>query len=332
MALKKGRRSTSHVGSLSPNLHEGSRSELLAQYVFASFGTAIPVPSSQDTGVDLYCTLTERIGQRAWPRYHYTVQVKSGMDPWEFRSEESVRWLVKHPLPLFLCVIDKAKLRLRLYQTFPRFLAWITGTLPTSLELVPAEAFTTTSPLLWTNGKSFSLRSPILDLRVTELPHKKVLNNAKAVLEFWLKRETYNLTMAMAGIPTFAMPHPYETNKPKAGGISWQGAGAAWGIDSMRETLAAAIVKLGDFYWRKNDLRGMARVALLSRYLWPKSDFDTLAGTLADLSFVQQVLNKTVKRGSYVFAGVDVLGKQLNGLLERETLPVIEHPPKDRST
>jgi hypothetical protein len=38
-------------------LHEGSRSEYLAQFVFSSFGTAIPVPHQEDSGLDIYCTL-----------------------------------------------------------------------------------------------------------------------------------------------------------------------------------------------------------------------------------------------------------------------------------
>jgi hypothetical protein len=47
------------TGSLSANLHEGSRSEYLAQFVFSSFGTAVPIPHQEDTGLDIYCTLLE---------------------------------------------------------------------------------------------------------------------------------------------------------------------------------------------------------------------------------------------------------------------------------
>ena len=71
----------SMVGSIPANLHEGSRSEYLAQFVFSSFGTAIPVPHQEDSGLDIYCTLLERDGQRAWPRAYYSVQVKSTMEP-----------------------------------------------------------------------------------------------------------------------------------------------------------------------------------------------------------------------------------------------------------
>jgi hypothetical protein len=64
-----------NVGAVAANLHEGSRSEYLAQYVFASFGTAVSVPHHEDAGIDLYCTLTERVGKLAWPRHYFTVQV-----------------------------------------------------------------------------------------------------------------------------------------------------------------------------------------------------------------------------------------------------------------
>jgi hypothetical protein len=111
----------SMVGSTSYGFLQGHRSEYLAHYVFSSFGTSVPVPGPQDTGIDLYCTLAERIGQRIWPRAYFSVQVKSTPDPWKFEGPESVRWLVDNPLPLFLCIVEKHNLRLRLYHTFPRF-------------------------------------------------------------------------------------------------------------------------------------------------------------------------------------------------------------------
>ena len=36
-----------NVGALAANLHEGSRSEYLAQYIFASFGTQFPFPTKR---------------------------------------------------------------------------------------------------------------------------------------------------------------------------------------------------------------------------------------------------------------------------------------------
>jgi hypothetical protein len=125
------------VGSIAFNLHEGSRSEYLAQYIFSSFGTAVPVPHQEDTGLDIYCTLLEEDGKRAWPRAYYSVQVKSTMDPWIFGSPESVRWIIEHPLPIFLCIVKKDEARILIYHTTPRFAAWILPLHKERLELIP---------------------------------------------------------------------------------------------------------------------------------------------------------------------------------------------------
>ena len=113
------------VGSIAANLHEGSRSEYLAQFVFSSFGTAIPVPHQEDSGLDIYCTLLERDGQCAWPRAYYAVQVKSDMTPWRFEGQKSVQWIIEHPPPIFLCVVQKADARILVYHTAPRFALWV---------------------------------------------------------------------------------------------------------------------------------------------------------------------------------------------------------------
>jgi hypothetical protein len=133
--VKKARRTA--VGSLATNPHEGSRSEYLAQYVFSTFGTAIPVPHQEDTGLDMYCTLLERIGRRSWPFAYYSVQVKSTMEPWVSGSPESVRWIIEHPLPIFLCIVIKAEARILVYHTAPRFAAWILPLHKERLELIP---------------------------------------------------------------------------------------------------------------------------------------------------------------------------------------------------
>jgi hypothetical protein len=124
------------TGSIALNLHEGSRSEYLAQYVFSSFGTAIPVPHQEDSGLDIYCTLVTPQGKRAWPRAYYSVQVKSTMTPWVFDSPESVRWLIEHPLPIFLCIVRKTEARILVYHTTPRFAVWALPTHPSRLKLI----------------------------------------------------------------------------------------------------------------------------------------------------------------------------------------------------
>jgi hypothetical protein len=117
--------------------HEGSRSEYLAQYVFASWGTAVAIPHQEDHGIDLTCTLMERVGRRYLARSPYTVQVKSTFDPLVFEGKEAVRWVIEHPLPLYLCIVDKPNARLSIYHTLPRFYVWSVREWPARLELVP---------------------------------------------------------------------------------------------------------------------------------------------------------------------------------------------------
>lgn len=52
-------------GTISQNFHIGSRSEILADYLFSSWGTVTPVRRQDDHGIDLYCTLTQTIGHSA---------------------------------------------------------------------------------------------------------------------------------------------------------------------------------------------------------------------------------------------------------------------------
>src|SRR6516165_9818600 len=94
-------------GATAYGFHEGSRSEYLAQYAFASWGTAVAIPHQEDHGIDLTCTLMERVRNRYLAQSPYTVQVKSNFEPVVFEGADTVRWLIEHPLPLFLCVVDK---------------------------------------------------------------------------------------------------------------------------------------------------------------------------------------------------------------------------------
>jgi hypothetical protein len=57
------------------------------------------------------------------------------MGPWD--GEESVRWIIEHPLPIFLCIVNKAEARLLVYHTTPRFAAWILPLHKNRLELIP---------------------------------------------------------------------------------------------------------------------------------------------------------------------------------------------------
>jgi hypothetical protein len=305
-----------NVGSLAANPHEGSRSEYLAQYVFASFGTVVPVPHQEDTGIDLYCTMTERVGARAWPRHYYTVQVKSAMSCWKFDTYESVRWLIQHPLPLFLCVIDKATARIRLYHTLPRFLVWATGVLPNTLELVPEDVREGKS-MQWSDGKTFSLSAPIIDRTIMELLDDNVWAQARSVIDFWLQAEQRNLARHTMGVPVFSMPSTYKTNTTSIIGTVSQENNLPERIEPVRATLGEILPWLAHTFWRKDDLRGMARAALLLRYLFPEYE----GPETPHAHLVHPIINKALGlQGGYVFEGVDLLAQRFDDMLNTAAL------------
>jgi len=212
----------SMTGSIAANPHEGSRSEYLAQFVFSSFGTAIPVPHQEDSAIDIYCTLLERIGRRSWPRAYYSVQVKSTMRPWVFNGVQSVRWLIEHPLPIFLCIVKKAEARILVYNTAPRFALWA---LPheNRLELVPGTD-TKANTFQWAPGSTFQLEAPILNFTIEQLLNRRFHAQVADVLKFWIGFDMENLFRIKCGLPHFRVPYAYETNLAKPiGGLSHLG-------------------------------------------------------------------------------------------------------------
>ncbi len=215
----KQRRVASSVGSIAANFHEGSRSEYLAQYIFSAFGTAIPVPHQEDTGLDIYCTLLERVGRRSWPRAHYSVQVKSTMDPWIFDGVEAVRWLIEHPLPIFLCVVNKADARFLIYQTTPRFAAWILPLHKSRLKLIPGiETKAQSIQTSWGEGSSYELRAPILNFTIKDALDDSFREQIAAVLKWWIDFEMENIFRIRCGNHHFRVPYQYETNRTDIGG------------------------------------------------------------------------------------------------------------------
>jgi hypothetical protein len=294
------------VGAIATNLHEGSRSEYLAQYVFASFGTAVSVPHQEDSGIDLYCTLAERVGSRAWPRAHFSVQVKSTFDPWVLDSEESVRWLIQHPLPFFLCIVDKASARLRVYHTSPRFYAWSLPPLPRHLELRPAQDQEGRCTQ-WEGNTSFSLSAPILNASIQELLDDAFHRNAWKVLDFWIGFDLENLARIRAGIHSFRMPDGYTTNTTKFRGWATQGISQAPDLAPAMEHVKEGVAYLSSQFHRRGDLDGAVRCALLLRHLFPN---DSSGGTHDP--HLHGLINEIIGGDkNYLYAGADALNAMI---------------------
>jgi hypothetical protein len=201
------------TGATAFGFHEGSRSEILADYLFSAWGTVTPVRRQDDYGLDLYCTLTDQVGRRARVREYYSVQVKSSSNAfWAFDDTASVKWLVEQPLPLFLCTVNKKEGIVRVYHTFVRFQIWASGAQPDRLELSPGEG---------TDGKydacanlpNCCLSAPILQVDLADLSDEVRMEKLRSVFDYWVKLDRGNCEFVRSGLFRFRRPHSYETNE-----------------------------------------------------------------------------------------------------------------------
>jgi hypothetical protein len=297
--------------------HEGSRSEYLAQYVFASWGTAVAIPHQEDHGVDLACTLMERVGKNYLAKSPYTAQVKSEFEPVVFKGEEAVRWVVEHPLPLFLCVVEKRLARLSVYHTFPRFYVWAYGQWPDRLEMTPEPP--TPGKLgrcseATTGDYCFSLGQPILSFTVPDMLDDDFWAKAKRAFTHWVNAENDNLTRIRMGLPKCRKPASYRTNDD--GDVSWvetwllfpDGRQFALATSRLKETLEWVAAQL----YRGQDIGGVAKAALLHRHLFPD---DRLGNPIYP---VEQALNERLGETTRQHAGVDRLAAVLDAALTEQ--------------
>lgn len=208
------KRKAAETGSQSANFHEGTRSEYLAHYVFSSFGTSVPVPHPEDTGIDLHCTLTEKVGQRIWPVEYYMVQVKSTEGPWVFSSKKSVEQLFKVPLPIFFCIVTKNELRLRVYSTVNRLS--VLGKPPARLHLFPGDDHNGV-PRSHGEKNKISLGEPILNFTMNQIVDAAFARSAKQVLHRAVSEEARQMFYRRIGVPTFEASS-YTTNEVKTSG------------------------------------------------------------------------------------------------------------------
>ena len=326
------------TGATAANFHEAGRSEYLAHYVFSSFGTSVPVPRQEDTGLDLICTLTERVGQRLWPKASYCVQVKSTPDSWVFDDERSVKWIIEHPLPVFLCVVNKKEAKLSVYHTSPRFSAGITTPRPPRLEMVPGKAgdgyglaWQRDGYELGENGEH-PLSAPIAEFTLTEILDDEFHSTIKSILERWIHFDQQNILRIQAGLPQFVTDYSYRTNINADIGTS-----RSWSTDidedrfrKIMSQLTEQLRWLGRYLYDKGDMKGLLRSALLLQH------FEAL-NWITDGSYASEIYSRLRQhlepdpevRKKNFFAGLDGLSRKIDELTEPAIKEAAEKKKKD---
>jgi hypothetical protein len=283
-----------------------------------------PVRRQDDYGVDLYCTLTERLGQRARVREYFTVQVKSNEEPWTFDDAESVRWLIEHPTPLFLCTVSNKDLRVRVYHVFPRFYAWALGVWPPTLQLTPGKG-SAGEVLRWEDGSSFSLSAPVIEAGISDLTDDNQLGRLKAVFSQWVDFDRENCDLIRQGLPRFRMPNSYVTNKLSTelfeGGLSLSAEPGV--VDRGLLRLAEALECLGGFLGNMGDRAFALEAAMLLDRIQKEhgSIFsgkaylqERVSGQLGQI--VNRSLNKALgePEGGFLYAGIEAVERAIADL------------------
>jgi hypothetical protein len=116
-----------------------------------------------------------------------------------FDSPESVRWIIEHPLPIFLCIVQKSEARILVYHTTPRFAIWALPTHLNRLELIPGTE-TKANTVGWVKGDTFQLQAPILNFTIQEVLDQDFRAQVAEVLKFWIGYDVENLiTTAVPG-------------------------------------------------------------------------------------------------------------------------------------
>jgi hypothetical protein len=309
-------------GTYAFNLKEGSRSEILADYLFSNWGTVTPVRRQDDIGVDLYCTLADRIGRLGVVREYFTVQVKSSIAPWELKDPDSVRWLIKYPTPLFLACVEKKKGSVSVYQLMPRFRVSALGELPSRLELTPAEADVGELGKFvgWKSGERISLSAPIIHATIGDLIDDEKMQVLHDVFSKWVEFDHENCDLVRQGLPMYRMPDSYRTNQLPHAQVEFTP------LTLDPNLLERGILRLAEsaeclggqlFHW--GDRSGALRAALLVRHIFkifPDAFKDqprwaTMSGAITR---VLELLNEAVRdrQGpNYLYRGIDEVGKAL---------------------
>ncbi|MCF7496398.1 hypothetical protein L3V35_15235 [Vibrio sp. L5-1] len=210
------------TGSIAPNFHEGARSEYLAQYVLTSFGTATLVPRPEDYGVDFFCSLGHRIGQRLHIENYFSIQVKSNTKDVVYDGRKSVEWLTSLNSPLLFCCVDKSKSEVKIYAALGicmlsaknslEFVRLIFEPIPYKYNEVQGSP----KPIAEHKNNLHAdvyLGDPILEFNIDKLSDKEFLSKAKSILKKWIEIDQGNLDHRSMGYTFYHMPGEHVPNQ-----------------------------------------------------------------------------------------------------------------------
>lgn len=221
------------AGTRNSNLHGGTQSEYLAQYLLSSLGTVIPVPRQEDEGTDFYCSISDQEIGNVTFNHPYMIQIKSmpsdrskpflvsygelnSKGTWKGYEKQ---WLFKQQLPLFIGLIDKEENSLRFYSTSTLWFLYhdkpncskihLSCRLVNSDQKVSSPTFTKIEKWPTNSGDGFEyfvdLGNPVAKIDVNNVWDKSSNDfiNIKNILRLTTHLEQKNILYRNLGIPYF---------------------------------------------------------------------------------------------------------------------------------
>jgi hypothetical protein len=222
-------------GILWDSFRQGNRTEYLANYFLSALGVSAPVPRQEDIGIDFFCSVAQKQGNRLVFGTPYSVQVGSadtktfsygGTDKSEKWKEAELQWLYSQEIPLFFCVVDKSAASFKLYSPsalWPcRYFFGDLGEvvfIPDAVDddlLNNAEVPDQLLPEGCGNRKMYkiSLGKPVVHLTIQSLEDAELQNNARQSLTIAIQVEQENLRYRSLGLHFAAfLPLEHEANR-----------------------------------------------------------------------------------------------------------------------
>lgn len=139
-------------GVRSFSFREGDRSQYLAQFLLSALGLCTPIPYQEDIGFDFACSIADQESGFLTFGFPYLISIKSLSDPSisieptkttiQTGGQQHVEWLFRQEQPIFLGVVDKNAVCLRIFSLLPIWFIYyqsrhLVGTLSLNPRLNP---------------------------------------------------------------------------------------------------------------------------------------------------------------------------------------------------
>lgn len=124
-------------GVRSFSFREGDRSEYLAQFFLSAMGLCTSIPRQEDIGFDFSCSVADQEAGILTFGYPYLISVKSISGPSidveptpaviQANGDRHVSWLFRQDQPVFLGVVDKDNISIRIFSLLPLWFLYYQG-------------------------------------------------------------------------------------------------------------------------------------------------------------------------------------------------------------